>query len=180
MNLIGKKASDCGITYWINKDYDSWKPLAKKPTLAKMPITIGQKANKQLAKRPPTINNLTKDNNTKDIISVNSSKIAEFTELYHSICPFGTKVQAMSTKRLNNIKAVVKKHPDLNWWQELLKNKVAQSPFLRGEIPPSGGHKQFKLTIDFLANEHNLVKIIEGNYDNRGGKAQKSSFLDQF
>jgi phage replication O-like protein O len=179
MNLIGKKANESEPSYWINKDYDTWKPLAKMPTLAKRSTSVGRKANKPLAVKPPTINNITKDNITKNIISVNSSKIAEFTKLYHSLCPFGTKVQAMSLKRLSSIKAILKKHPTLTWWEEILANKVASSAFLRGEIPPSGGHKQFKLTIDFLCVEHNLVKIIEGNYDDRSDSSRKRSFLDQ-
>jgi hypothetical protein len=179
MNLIGKKANKSEPSYWINKDYDTWKPLAKIPTLAKKTTSIGRKANKPLAVKPPTINNITKDNLTKNIISVNSAKIAEFTELYHSLCPFGIKVQAMSQKRLSSIKAILKTHPDLSWWKDLLGNKVAGSPFLRGEIPPSNGHRQFKLSIDFLCVEHNLVKIIEGNYDGRSNNTERRSFLDQ-
>jgi phage replication O-like protein O len=59
MNIVGKKANG---NYFFNKNYDEWEPLpkkkwslAKKPTLAKKPISVGKKANKSLAKKPPTL-----------------------------------------------------------------------------------------------------------------------------
>lgn len=61
MNMIGKNANDLGVTYWVNKHYELWKPLAKKPTLAKTPINVGENANRSLAKTPHTKDNYTKD-----------------------------------------------------------------------------------------------------------------------
>jgi phage replication O-like protein O len=178
-NEITNKGKIENITYSINKDYDRWQPLPKKVTFPKKVMDVSDNDNLPVPKTVPTKDNITKDNLTIDIITVKSATVADFTALYHSLCPFGTKVQAMSHKRLGCIKTILKLHPKLTWWENLLADKVGSSAFLRGEIPPSGGHKQFKLTIDFLCVEHNLVKIIEGNYDDRSDSSRKSSFLDQ-
>jgi phage replication O-like protein O len=61
MNLIGKKANGILNSYCIIKDFEKWKPLAKKPTLAKKPIIVGRNANLPLAETPHTIDNITKD-----------------------------------------------------------------------------------------------------------------------
>jgi len=74
MNLIiVKKANDNITLYRFNKDFDDWKPLAKKPkvinSLAKMPITIGKNAKASLAKMPHTIDTTTIDTLTIDNIA---------------------------------------------------------------------------------------------------------------
>jgi phage replication O-like protein O len=178
-NGIARNGHRGNPTYSLNTDYETWRVLPKKAKLPLEAKSVAKAGQRSLPQMAHTKYNYTKDNITKNIINVNSTKIAEFTKLYHSLCPFGIKVQAMSPKRLYGIKAILKTHPDLSWWEGLLGNKVARSPFLRGEIPPSDGHRQFKLSIDFLCVEHNLVKIIEGNYDNQPGSDRKSSFLDQ-
>ena len=75
MNLIGKKVNGVdqkvngyGVTYWINKDYDTWRPLTKKSTLANTSTTVGEYVNKPLTNKSPTKDNITKDNITKDRI----------------------------------------------------------------------------------------------------------------
>lgn len=68
MNLvIGKKANDNGNIYRFNKDYSTWKPLAKKPTIGKDAKGRWQKSQSALAKKGHTKDNTTKDN-TKDIL----------------------------------------------------------------------------------------------------------------
>lgn len=73
MNLIsiGEKANEKPKTYMFNKNFDTWKPLAKKPitrkSLAKKPTRVGKKANPSLAKKPTL--RITKDNTTKDTIT---------------------------------------------------------------------------------------------------------------
>lgn len=64
MNIIvSKKANDkYGITaYGLNKNYEEWKPLAKKRLLAIKPIIVGNKANRVLAIKPHTKETITKE-----------------------------------------------------------------------------------------------------------------------
>ncbi len=43
---------------------------------------------------------------------------------------------------------------------------IAMSDFLMGDVSPQNGYKQFKLSLDFIVNETNIAKILEGNFNN--------------
>lgn len=43
---------------------------------------------------------------------------------------------------------------------------VRESDFLMGKVH-SPGRKPFELNLEWLLNEENLAKVIEGHYDNR-------------
>ena len=61
--------------------------------------------------------------------------------------------------------ARVKADPDrqkLSWWIQLF-DKMLASDFMRKSI--ASGAKW--LTIDWVLQEHNLVKLVEGRYDNK-------------
>jgi phage replication O-like protein O len=77
MNLIiSKKANDNITLYRFNKDFDTWKPLAKKLRgVAKKLMTVSKKANASLAKKLHTIENDTKENITKENIAETSSAL---------------------------------------------------------------------------------------------------------
>jgi phage replication O-like protein O len=60
--IISKKANDNITSYRFNKDFDTWKPLAKK-------LIVSKKANASLAKKRHT-----KETNTKEILSSNDDK----------------------------------------------------------------------------------------------------------
>ncbi len=79
MNIIIKKDNDIiekdndiiekdnkPLTYCLNKDYETWKPLSKKITLSKKIIKVIKKDNASLSKKIHTKDNDTKDNDTKD------------------------------------------------------------------------------------------------------------------
>lgn len=68
MNLINviKKDNADGLTYRFNKNFDIWKPLSKKITLAKKIISVVQKDNKSLSKMIPTKETITKETTTKE------------------------------------------------------------------------------------------------------------------
>jgi phage replication O-like protein O len=67
MNIIIKIANGDITMYQFNKDFDTWKSLAKLLTLAKPLMTISETANKPLAKQRHTKETITKDNITKEI-----------------------------------------------------------------------------------------------------------------
>jgi phage replication O-like protein O len=198
-NAVSEKANPNGVTYGFQKDYDLWRPLAKKLTftkklttvsenandrLRKSKRTVSEKVNPSLAKKLPTIDNttidrVTTDTSTKDNITkdrqIGKKQIDEFLELYHLHLPFASKVMGMPLKREGHLKTSLKRHPEQGWWLSIFE-MCANSPFLRGEVPPSNGHRQFKLDIDWLINEHNLVKIQEGRYtDDRASPASPFS-----
>jgi phage replication O-like protein O len=67
MNIIIRIANDDCTIYRFNKDFDTWKPLAKLLTLAKQQTSVSYLANASLAKQRHTKDNTTKDTNTKDM-----------------------------------------------------------------------------------------------------------------
>jgi len=69
MNIIIRIANDECTIYEFNKDFDTWKPLAKLLTLAKQQTIVSSLANASLAKQRHTKYNTTKDTITKDILT---------------------------------------------------------------------------------------------------------------
>jgi phage replication O-like protein O len=65
-NIISKKANKVAYLYQFNKDFDSWKPLAKKLIVSKRANAISKKAKRSLAKELPTKENYTKETITKE------------------------------------------------------------------------------------------------------------------
>lgn len=49
----------------------------------------------------------------------------------------------------------------------LVFEKAEKSAFLRGECN-GPGHQRFIANFEWLINETNFVKVLEGNYDRRG------------
>jgi phage replication O-like protein O len=94
MNLIGKKANASvdkqGNLYMFNKDFDTWKPLAKKQPPHKegvtfTPIIVGEKAN-NLKERKKVVNTNTKKErkNNKTIKKGQKIDFKEFTDYFTS------------------------------------------------------------------------------------------------
>lgn len=95
--IIGEKSNSRNIatTYGLNKNYEEW--LAKMPTLAKKPTSIGENANDKtekplrhieggLAKMPPSKDIILKDK-VKDIPEASSGEIAELIKSFEDINP---------------------------------------------------------------------------------------------
>lgn len=102
----------------------------------------------------------------------------EIRNLYHEILPELTECRVWSTKRKSQINArwnqtVGKsKKPcnNLDFWRRFF-NYVRKCPWLMGEIPPAPGRRQFVASLEWITNENNFAKIIEGEYDpERGGE----------
>lgn len=70
------------------------------------------------------------------------------------------RVQGLSDKRRSKCKIRLSEHPEANYWA-LLIEKINASEFLRGDT------NGWKCSFDFIIdNETNLLKIMEGKYDN--------------
>lgn len=90
---------------------------------------------------------------------------SKVVELYHRLCPSYPKIRTISDER--------KKHIGARWRQykgsyedfyNLFSNAEA-SDFLRGN-----NDRRWKATFDWLLNETNMAKVLEGNYKNREPK----------
>jgi len=99
-----------------------------------------------------------------------SVPFGRIVDLYHELLPTLPTVADLSAKR----KAIVRAR-----WQSLKPEsladglnefrcyfeRVAKSKFLTGKSPPVGDRKPFRANFEWLMNESNFLKVIEGNYD---------------
>ena len=81
---------------------------------------------------------------------------------YHVILPMGVMCRKLTAKRKAAIRARWKSGdlPDLDTWREYFE-RAAKAKFIRGEVPPSNGHKQFQVSIDYLIREDSYAKALE-------------------
>jgi len=70
-------------------------------------------------------------------------------------------VSKLTDKRKKLLGAQLKKYPDIEHWQQAC-DKVKASDFLTGRS------SEWKCNFDWVLNENNRTKILEGNYDNKG------------
>lgn len=88
---------------------------------------------------------------------------------YHEILSTQPRVKAWTKKREGLLAARIKERcsggkpaDTIEYWRDLFA-KVAQSDFLCGRTKAS-----FSATLEWIVRPENFLKIIEGNYDNRG------------
>lgn len=88
--------------------------------------------------------------------------------LYHELLPQLPKVQVWSGKRREALKTrwgEDKTRQDIAWWRAYF-TRVAASDFLTGRTHGSKG--PFVADLEWLVGAQNLVKVLNGRYDNRG------------
>lgn len=95
--------------------------------------------------------------------------ISSIIELYHSNCPSFPRVLKLTDNRKRTIKARLKKY-SLEQLEEAFK-KAEASAFLSGRSGKWAG-----CNLDWLLNENNLLKVLEGNYQNRGAESNNGSY----
>lgn len=109
---------------------------------------------------PKWTSNKTKDNKTKEKECIHVSQVVE---MYNEICKSLPRAEVISDKRKQLINARLKTY-SLDKIREVFE-KAEKSAFLRGET----GRPSFKPGIDWLLNETNMIKVLEGNYDDKPG-----------
>jgi Sec-independent protein translocase protein TatA len=90
--------------------------------------------------------------------------------LYHEALPELRRVSKWTPQRQKTLRArwrEDKTHQSLDWWRSLF-GYVRQSDFLMGRIPGRNGQSPFEADLEWIVRPQNLVKIIEGAYENRG------------
>jgi len=91
----------------------------------------------------------------------------DIVDLYLAECPSLPRVRVITNKRKQQMRARWKRYPDIKTFREVFI-KAELSDFLSGR---SG--KWTSCNFDWLLNENNMVKVLEGNYDNRDPTLKK-------
>ena len=103
---------------------------------------------------------LEKERKDKKDVLLNAPTSQEIVDAYNETCVSLPRVRSVTDKRKRDLKARLKKYS-----QEELKEvfkKAEDSDFLSGRTDKWTG-----ATFDWLIKEENIVKVLEGNYDNR-------------
>jgi hypothetical protein len=111
--------------------------------------------------------------NVNEDVNVNGDEPAahgtphsEIVAAYHRLCPSFPKLRSVSDSRKDKLRTRWQEHPSLDEWEEAFA-KMEDSDFLRGV-----NDRKWKATFDWLIdNDKNMVKVLEGNYDNKGREA---------
>mgnify|MGYP001057596022 CR=1 FL=1 len=88
--------------------------------------------------------------------SEGSEKIIEH---YHKICSNFSRITAITPERCNAVNSLLSKYSE----EKVIEmfNKASRSAFLNGS-----NSRNWRANFDWLINEANFLKILEGNYDN--------------
>lgn len=102
----------------------------------------------------------------EDILSTASPKTTvtpydDIVSLYHNFCPSLPRIVKLTPKRKKSINARFRASPDLEVFKKLF-SKAEASDFLSGR-----NGKWTSCNFDWLLNENNMLKVLEGSYDNR-------------
>ena len=120
-----------------------------------------------------TYNNNTYNNNThipklplpkiyvSETLGTEKFDCQEVADAFNETCVSLPRVTKLTDKRKKAIKSILKKH-SLAELKNIFK-KVEYSSFLNGSSGKWSG-----ATFDWLLKESNLIKVIEGNYDDKG------------
>ena len=90
-------------------------------------------------------------------------------KIYHDTCVSFPHLRKPSTSRIEKINARLKSYNIEDF--KLLFAKAEASDFLKGK-----NDRNWKANFDWLLNENNMLKVLEGNYDNRDSGTKKNQF----
>lgn len=79
---------------------------------------------------------------------------------FNANCGLMSKIQVLSEPRKRKIALLLKKFSKEDFMKVIEKSK--ESNFLQGE-----NNKQWKADFDWILNQNNFIKVLEGNYDNK-------------
>lgn len=88
----------------------------------------------------------------------------DIVDLYHLYCTSLPSIRVVSDKRKKLMRARWNKYNHLDIYKELFK-KAEASDFLSGRAVK--GESSWTCNFDWLLNENNMLKVLEGNYDNK-------------
>ena len=100
-----------------------------------------------------------------EIESEEETSVADVLEQYSLLCPSFPKVKKLTDKRKRQVRALLKTF-SLEEIKEGFR-KAEESSFLKGD-----NDRKWKADFDFLTNQNNLTKVLEGKYEARKSKEQ--------
>ena len=144
--LVRTRLTDKGkFTGW---QYDIFeKPNTEKPNTEKPP---------QLNTEP------IKELNQSIIQQISTEQVQAVVRLFNETCTSFSKVTAVSADRKKHISARLKQYGAEKI--KLVFQKAEASRFLKGE-----NNRKWKANFDWLINETNFAKVLDGNYDDKRG-----------
>jgi len=102
---------------------------------------------------------------SKETLPNNNYK--EIIDIYHQLCPSFPKCKTLSDKRKKQIKARLDTY-SLNEIKEVFTN-AENSDFLKGKV------NGFKADFDWLMNDNNFAKTLEGKYNHSLASQNKTN-----
>ena len=95
----------------------------------------------------------------------------KIVDLYHETCRSYPHLKSITKSRKEKLHTRWGEYPDISEWREAFMRMEA-SDYCRG-------NKGWKATFDWLIdNDKNMAKVLEGNYDNKGGYEPPPKPLD--
>ena len=141
-----KKTTITIVNYSIYADYETAKEQ--------------QKNNRGTSKEQQrnTINNDNNDNNDNKYIYIK--------DIYNEICVSFPRLTVLSDRRKKAIKARLNTYSAEQIKEVFIKAEA--SDFLKGK-----NNRNWQANFDWLMNDTNMAKVLDGNYDNRKGAAKQ-------
>lgn len=100
--------------------------------------------------------------------SADSCPHQQIIELFHEVLPAARRVREWTPARQQALRTRWREKPErqnLDWWRKFF-GYVSASDFLCGRTKPTPGRKPFDLSLDWLCKSENIVKVVEGAYEN--------------
>ena len=137
-------------------------------TVEKYSFYQGEGQSEDIAEEPPSGEHRASTGNTnKNVKNIKNDKEVYTSEnhqriidLYNGICKSLPKCIKLSETRKRHIKARLKDGYGEEDFRKVFE-KAEASDFLTGKA------QKWKANFDWLINENNLLKVLEGNYDNK-------------
>ena len=113
------------------------------------------------------------NNKSSDNKSLKDKEIVkEIVNLYHSICVSYPKVKVVSAKREKEILARADSY-SLEDFKSVFEN-AENSSFMKGS-----NDRKWSATFDWMMKEDNIVKVLEGNYADKGRKETVPGWMNR-
>lgn len=159
----------------LDRNNEKWNEARARRSEAGKKGMANRWGTKNITNNNNVITPITKDNNViakKDDVRAERIDYQHIVDMYNKICVSLPRVTKLSDARKRAIKARLKNYSidDLKTVFEMAEG----SDFL------SGRNGSWNASFDWLMNETNLTKVLDGNYKNKQGKIDIDNNLRQF
>lgn len=89
-----------------------------------------------------------------------SESVKKTIDIYHQICGNFSRITAITHERTRAVESLLSRYSEAEI--KTMFEKASKSDFLNGV-----NQRSWKANFDWLINESNFLKVLEGNYDNR-------------